>query len=125
MAVGIRPLGSTLRSRRFQFQLGSFKQKDKEMKVNRNEEDYGLSAMDFALLGDYPIQFRQHLLERDYAKATIRVYLRCIGRLAELMKAGRIAVGDLDEARAVALVARTGWLQSPQRGCAQRKVSVS
>jgi hypothetical protein len=66
---------------------------------------------DFALLGDYPIQFWQHLLKRDYAKDRIRVYLRCIGRLAELMKADRIALGDLDEAQAVALVAGTDWIQ--------------
>jgi hypothetical protein len=111
MSAGIRLSGSALRPRRFQFQLGSFKQRKKEMKINTNEEGYRLPAMDFALLGDYPIQFWQHLSERGYADDTIRVYLRCIGRLAEMMKADGVAVGGLDEAQAVALVARTSWIQ--------------
>jgi hypothetical protein len=111
MAVGIRLSGSALRPRRFQFQIGSFRQREKEMKINTNEESYRLPAMDFASLGDYPIQFWQHLSERGYADDTIRVYLRCIGRLAEMMKPDGIAVGGLDEAQAVALVARTSWIQ--------------
>jgi hypothetical protein len=53
------------------------------MKINTNVENYRLPTMDFASLGDYPIQFWQHLSERGYAGDTIRVYLRGIGRLAE------------------------------------------
>jgi integrase/recombinase XerD len=81
------------------------------MNTRANEANDRLPAMDFALLGDYPIQFWQHLLDRGYARDTIRVYLRCIGRLAEMMKADGIAVGDLDEAQAVALIARTSWIR--------------
>jgi integrase/recombinase XerD len=81
------------------------------MKINTNVENYSLPAMDFASLGDYPIQFWQHLSERGYAGDTIRVYLRGIGRLAEMMKADGIAIADLDEAQAVALVVRTSWIQ--------------
>jgi site-specific recombinase XerD len=77
---------------------------------NTNEEDYRVPDMDFASLGNYPIQFWQHLSERGYAEDTINVYLRCIVRLAEMMKADGIAVADLDEAQAVALVARTSWI---------------
>jgi integrase/recombinase XerD len=50
---------------------------------------------------------------RGYAEDTINVYLRCIGRLAEMMKANGIAIADLDEAQAVELVARTSW--NPKR----------
>jgi hypothetical protein len=50
-------------------------------------------------------------LERTYEEGTIRIYLRCIGRLAEMMKADGITIGDLDEAQAVALVAKTNWIQ--------------
>jgi integrase/recombinase XerD len=81
------------------------------MRINTDEANYRLPAMDFAVLGDYPLQFCQHLLSRSYAEDTISVYLRCIGRLAEMMKADGITVGDLDEAQAVALVARTSWIQ--------------
>jgi hypothetical protein len=66
------------------------------MDTRANEENYRSPAMDFAPLGDYPILFWKHLSERDYAQATIRVYLRCIGRLAEMMKADGIAVGELE-----------------------------
>jgi integrase/recombinase XerD len=81
------------------------------MTINTNETNYRLPAMDFALLGDYPMQFRQHLLGRGYAKDTINTYLRCVGRLAEMMKADGVVVGDLDEAQAVELVAKTSWIQ--------------
>ena len=81
------------------------------MKISTNEETYRLPAMDFALFGDYPIQFRQYLLERNYSEDTIRTHLRCVGRLAEIMKADGLTIGDLDEAQAVALVAKTGWPQ--------------
>jgi integrase/recombinase XerD len=81
------------------------------MDIRTNEANQISPEIDFAVFGNYPIQFRQYLLERDYAEHTIRKYLRCIGILAEMMEADGIAIGDLDEAQAVALVARTGWAQ--------------
>jgi integrase/recombinase XerD len=79
------------------------------MNMQTNEANHESPEIDFALFGNYPIQFRQYLSERDYAEGTIRQYLSCIGSLAEMMKADGITVGDLDEAQAVALIAKTGW----------------
>jgi hypothetical protein len=45
--------------------------------------------LDFGLFVNYPIRFRQYLLDRNYAESTIGSYLRCIGGLAELMKVGQ------------------------------------
>jgi site-specific recombinase XerD len=79
------------------------------MNMQTNEANHESPEIDFALFGNYPIQFRQYLSERNYAENTIRRYLSCIGSLAEMMKADGITVGDLDEAQAVALIAKTGW----------------
>lgn len=84
----------------------------------RTYNTYTLPAIDFAPLGNYPIQFGQHLSELGHAEGTIKVYLRCIGRLAEMMKANGLTIGDLDEAQAVALVEKTDWLQ-------KRKISAT
>ncbi len=78
------------------------------MNIHKNEKNYRLPAMDFALLGNYPAQFRQHLSEQGHTEGTIKVYLRCIGRLAEMMKEKGVTIGDLDEAQALALVTKSG-----------------
>jgi len=78
------------------------------MNIRKNEENHRLPAMNFASLGDYPAQFRQHLSEQGYTEGTINIYLRCIGRLAERMKTEGVALGDLDEAQALALVTEPG-----------------
>jgi hypothetical protein len=51
-------------------------------------------------------------LKRDYAENTTGQYLRCIGMLAEMIKADGITIEDLDEAQAVALIAKTDWSQN-------------
>jgi hypothetical protein len=84
------------------------------MTTHTNEATHEWPAIDYGLLGKYPIQFRQYLLEQNYARNTIKGYLYGIAtNLAELMKARGIGIRDLDEAQAVALVAKTGWLSSP------------
>jgi integrase/recombinase XerD len=65
----------------------------------------------FKLFGDYLWQFRQDLIDRHYSEASVKQYLRCLGALAEMMKAEKLALDDLDEARALALVAKTGWIK--------------
>lgn len=65
----------------------------------------------FELFGDYLWQFRQDLIDRHYSEASVKKYLRCLGALAEMMKAEKLAFDDLDEARALALVAKTGWIK--------------
>ena len=82
------------------------------MSIRTTEANHRSAAIDFAVFGNYPIQFRQLLLERNYAEDTTGQYLRCIGILAEMMEADRIAIEDLDEGQAVALIARSGWGQN-------------
>lgn len=65
----------------------------------------------FELFGDHLCRFRQHLIDQSYAEHTVRLYIRCIGTLAELMKAEKITLEDLDEAQALELIAKTGWIE--------------
>lgn len=65
----------------------------------------------FELFGDHLCRFRQHLIDQSYAEHTVRLYLRCIGTLAELMKAEKITLENLDEAQALELIAKTGWIE--------------
>ena len=64
----------------------------------------------FELFADHLERFRRHLIDQHHAEHTVRKYIRCIGVLAETMKAQRIALEDLDEVQASALVAKTGWI---------------
>lgn len=82
------------------------------MGISTTETNHRSPAIDFAVFGNYPIQFRQHLLKRNYAEKTTGQYLRCIGMLAEMMKADGVTIEDLDEAQAVALIAKTDWSQN-------------
>ena len=79
------------------------------MSIRTTEANHRSAAIDFAVFGNYPIQFRRHLLDQNHAESTVGHYLRCIGNLAEMMKAHGIALAELDEAQAVALIAKTGW----------------
>ncbi len=63
------------------------------------------------LFGDHLCRFRQHLIDQNYAENTVRQYLRCIGAIAEIMKAEKVVLKDLDEAQVLALVATTGWIE--------------
>jgi len=55
-------------------------------------------------LGDHAARFGQSLSDRNYAKDTIARYLRCLALLAQAMEREGVALEDLDEAQAVALV---------------------
>lgn len=79
------------------------------MGISTTEGNHRSPATDFAMFGNYPTQFRQYLLKRNYAEGTTGQYLRCIGVLAEMMKADGITIEELDEAQAVALIAKAGW----------------
>ncbi len=72
-----------------------------------------IEAFDIAneLFGDHLLQFQQHLINQNHAEGTIKQYIRCITALAEIMTAHKIAVEDLDEAQALELVTRTGWVK--------------
>lgn len=71
----------------------------------------GLTVTAVEVFGDHLGQFRQHLLDQHYGDDTVTPYMRCIGVLAELMKREKIPLDDLDLAQALALVAKTGWIE--------------
>ena len=57
-------------------------------------------------LGAYPEQFRKHLESEHFSPATIAQYERCLNVLGSQMSALNIDLKDLDENRAVELIAR-------------------
>jgi integrase/recombinase XerD len=63
------------------------------------------------LFGDYLERFRQNLIDQHYGPGTITTHIRCIDVLAEAMKANALIVGELDEAQAVELIAKAGWMR--------------
>ena len=71
----------------------------------------GVTETAFELFGDHVEQFRQYLLDQNYAEHTVRQYIRCIGVLAQMMEVEKIALEDLDVAHALELVAKTGWIE--------------
>jgi integrase/recombinase XerD len=82
------------------------------MNTHPRTEIHDIPGTAFDLFGEHLGRFRQHLLDQLHAEHTVRQYVRCAGILAVAMKATSIAVEDLDEAQAVALVATTGWMKT-------------
>ena len=68
-------------------------------------------------LGDHAARFGQSLSDRNYAKDTIARYLRCLALLAQAMEREGVALEDLDEAQAVALVG-----ENIRRGRRKRRI---
>jgi integrase/recombinase XerD len=68
----------------------------------------------FELFGDHLCRFRQHLINQSYSESTVRRYMRCIGSLAEMMKAQKIPLEELDEAQALGLVIKTDSIEKPR-----------
>ena len=81
------------------------------MKMQTSKAIEVIPDIAFELFGDHPCRFRQYLFDQNYAEATVRKYMLCIGVLAEMMKAEKIALEELDETQALALVAKTGWIE--------------
>jgi integrase/recombinase XerD len=67
-----------------------------------------------ALFGEHLGRFRQHLVAQHYAEDTVRRSMRYLGVLAERMQADHLALDELDEAPALALMATTGWRKQRQ-----------
>lgn len=78
------------------------------MHVHANPAGQGAHNIAIEFFGDHLDDFRRHLLDQSHAASTVGQYLRCIGMLAEMMKAHGIELAELDEAQAVALIAKTG-----------------
>ena len=65
-------------------------------------------------LGEYWTQFRLHLLEQGYGRATIATYDCCVRQLDRRMGDEGITVEDLDESQALELLRRSGGSQRKQ-----------
>ena len=79
------------------------------MHVHANSASQGAHNIAIEFFGDHLDEFRRHLLGQSHAESTVGQYLRCIGTLAEMMKAHGIGLTGLDEAQAVALIAKKRW----------------
>jgi integrase/recombinase XerD len=79
------------------------------MHVYENSTSQGTHNIAIEFFGDHLGEFRRHLLGQSHAESTVGQYLRCIGTLAEMMKARSIGLAGLDEAQAVALIAKKAW----------------
>jgi integrase/recombinase XerD len=89
--------------------LGFFKPKEPEMHTPATSVSQGAHNIAPEFFGDHLDEFHRYLLDQGYAATTVGQYLRCIGTLAEMMKAHGVGVAGLDEAQAIALIAKTGW----------------
>lgn len=66
----------------------------------------------FSLFGDHTRCFIEDLAEKEHAASTIKLYLSCVNDVAKAMEAAGLSACDLDEQRAIELVAAMGWIQS-------------
>jgi hypothetical protein len=79
------------------------------MTINRYRYFYERA---FSLFGDHTRCFIEKLAEQEHAASTIKLYLSCINDVAKAMDAAGLSACDLDEPRAIELVATMGWIQS-------------
>lgn len=87
------------------------------MTKSTNAANHELSEITLKLFGDYPERFRQYLSERNNAECTIARSLRYVSVLAGRMEAEGIPIQALDEAQAVELIARTGFVPKSKIYC--------
>jgi hypothetical protein len=76
------------------------------MTINRYRYFY---ACAFDLYGDHLFAFVDRMAELDHAESTVNLYLSCINDVAKAMATAGNAACDLDEKRALELVAAMGW----------------
>ncbi|WP_428698293.1 tyrosine-type recombinase/integrase [Stappia sp.] len=79
------------------------------MTLNRYRYFY---ACAFSMFEEHLVAFVDEMVEHDHAESTVKIYLSCINDVAKAMGAAGIAARDLDETRAVELVAAMGWIKS-------------
>jgi hypothetical protein len=79
------------------------------MTINRYRYFY---ACAFDMYGDHLFAFVDRMAELDHAKSTVKLYLSCINDVAKAMATAGNAACDLDEKRALELVAAMGWIKS-------------
>jgi integrase/recombinase XerD len=79
------------------------------MTINRYRYFY---ACAFSMFEKHLVAFVDEMVEHDHAESTVKIYLSCVNDVAKAMHAAGIAASDLDEARAIELVAAMGWIKS-------------
>lgn len=79
------------------------------MTINRYRYFY---ACAFDMYGDHLFAFVDRMAELDHAESTVKLYLSCINDVAKAMATAGNAACDLDEKRALELVAAMGWIKS-------------
>ena len=87
------------------------------MTKSKNAVNHELFEITSRLFGDYPERFCQYLSERNRAQSTIARSLQYITILAGTMEAEGIPIQALDEAQAVELIARTGFVPKSKIYC--------
>jgi integrase/recombinase XerD len=83
--------------------------KENKMEIGRYQYFYERA---FSVFGDHTRCFIEKLAEQEHAASTITNYLKCINNVAKEMDAVGLSACDLDEPRAIELVASMGWIQS-------------
>ncbi len=79
------------------------------MTINRYRYFY---ACAFDMYGDHLFAFVDRMAELDHVESTVKLYLSCINDVAKAMATAGNAACDLDEKRALELVAALGWIKS-------------
>jgi hypothetical protein len=78
------------------------------MHVHSNLASQRAHNIAIKFFGDHLDEFQRYLLGQSHAESTVVQFLRCIGTLAEMMKAHGVGLAGLDEAQAVTLIAKKG-----------------
>jgi integrase/recombinase XerD len=81
------------------------------MPINRYRYFY---ACAFSVFDEHLVAFVDEMVALEHAESTVKLYLSCINDIAKAMDATGIAACDLDETRAIQLVAGMEWIQSRQ-----------
>jgi len=79
------------------------------MTINRYRYFY---ACAFSIFQGHLVAFVDEMAELDHAESTVKIYLSCINDVAKAMRAAGVAACDLDETRAIELIAAMGWIKS-------------
>jgi hypothetical protein len=94
--------------------LQYFKKKEQGMHKHRITSKVNSKAdVTLQSFEDHLEQFRQSLINLNYANGTISPHIRCLNVLAEAMKTEEITLEELDETLAIEIIAKTGWMTEP------------
>jgi integrase/recombinase XerD len=69
-------------------------------------------ACAFSMFESYLVAFVDEMVALDHAESTVKLHLSCINDVAKAMNAEGIAARNLDQTRAIELIAAMGWIES-------------